>query len=56
MTLKHKMDHAEAEKQILAYANEHLNHWSVPKAVVILDEMPMTKMNKLDYMALQDRE
>jgi long-chain acyl-CoA synthetase len=56
VTLKRKMDHAEAEKQILAYANEHLNHWSVPKAVVILDEMPMTKMNKLDYMALQDRE
>ena len=56
VTLKRKMDHADAEKEILSYANEHLNHWSVPKAVVILDEMPMTKMNKLDYMALQDRE
>ena len=55
VTLKQKMDHAEAEKQILFFANEHLNHWSVPKMVVILDEMPMTKMNKLDYMALQDR-
>ncbi|HJJ29934.1 MAG TPA: class I adenylate-forming enzyme family protein [Methanocorpusculum sp.] len=55
VTLKQKMDQIEAEKQILIYANEHLNHWSVPKMVVILDEMPMTKMNKLDYMALQDR-
>ena len=56
VTLKQKMDRAEAEKQILAYANDHLNHWSVPKAVVILDEMPMTKMNKLDYMNLENKE
>ncbi len=54
VTLKRKMDHAEAEKHLLAFATEHLNHWSVPKAFVILDEMTMTKMNKLDYMALQD--
>jgi len=55
VTLRKKMEAVEAEKQILAYANEHLNHWSVPKAVVILDEMPMTKMNKLDYRNLETR-
>lgn len=44
-----------AENEIMEYAKAHLNHWSTPFAITILDSMPLTKMNKTDYRVLEKR-
>ena len=56
VTLKHKMDPETAIKDIISFAKANLNHWSVPVSVSILDKMPLTKMNKTDYKALEKQE
>ena len=44
------------EADLIAYAADKVNRWSVPKKVEVIDAMPLTKMNKVDYMALQEQE
>ncbi len=44
-----------ASEEIMAYAKTNLNHWSTPFAVTVLNEMPLTKMNKTDYRVLEKR-
>ena len=56
VTLKQKMDPEAAVKDIIAFAKENLNHWSVPVSISILEAMPLTKMNKTDYKALEKQE
>lgn len=56
VTLKQKMDPEAAVKDIIAFAKANLNHWSVPVSISILDAMPLTKMNKTDYKALEKQE
>jgi len=51
-----KMNQTEAQEQILSYAQEHLNRWSCPKVIRILEKMPLTKMNKTDYRVLQEEK
>ncbi|HJJ30746.1 MAG TPA: class I adenylate-forming enzyme family protein [Methanocorpusculum sp.] len=48
------MNQDEAVEEIKEYAYHHLNRWSCPKEVKIIAEMPRTKMNKIDYQALED--
>jgi len=50
------MNLEEAVVEIQKYASEHLNRWSIPKKIAILDEMPRTKMNKIDYVYLQNKK
>ncbi len=56
VTLSKKMDPEAAIKDIVAFAKENLNHWSVPVSISILEKMPVTKMNKTDYKALEKHE
>lgn len=56
VTLANKIDPETAIKDILEFAKSNLNHWSVPISVSILDAMPLTKMNKTDFKALESRE
>ncbi|HJJ32200.1 MAG TPA: class I adenylate-forming enzyme family protein [Methanocorpusculum sp.] len=49
------MNLEEAVVEIRKYAEEHLNRWSIPKKISILDEMPRTKLNKIDYVYLQQK-
>jgi long-chain acyl-CoA synthetase len=53
VTLAKKIDHEMAITEILAFAKANLNPWSVPISVSILESMPLTKMNKTDYKALE---
>ncbi len=46
----------DAVKDIIAFAKENLNHWSVPVSISILEAMPLTKMNKTDYKALEKHD
>ncbi len=49
-------DRAAVTQDILAFARAHLNRWSCPVKVEVLDAMPMTKMSKTDYKALEKRD
>ncbi|HJJ48409.1 MAG TPA: class I adenylate-forming enzyme family protein [Methanocorpusculum sp.] len=46
----------EAVSEIKKYAAEHLNRWNQPKVIRVLKEMPMTKMNKVDFRLLETME
>ncbi|HJJ54892.1 MAG TPA: class I adenylate-forming enzyme family protein, partial [Methanocorpusculum sp.] len=50
------MNKEDAIEAIQLYAREHLNRWSCPKTVSILQEMPRTKMSKIDYVNIKDDE
>ncbi|HJJ28362.1 MAG TPA: class I adenylate-forming enzyme family protein [Methanocorpusculum sp.] len=55
VTLKDpSMNQEEAKKEIMEFAREHVNRWSCPKEVRILEKMPLTKMNKTDYKVLEN--
>lgn len=56
VTLKRKMDPAEAERKLIEYAVGRLNRWSIPAAVEIVSALPRTKMEKTDYRALEEME
>ena len=56
VTLKRKMDPAEAERKLIEYAMGRLNRWSIPAAVEIVASVPRTKMEKTDYRALEELE
>ncbi|HJK13736.1 MAG TPA: class I adenylate-forming enzyme family protein, partial [Methanocorpusculum sp.] len=56
VTLKRKMDPAEAERKLIEYAMGRLNRWSIPAAVEIVASLPRTKMEKTDYRALEELE
>ena len=56
VTLKRKMDPAEAERKLIEYAMGRRNRWSIPAAVAIVASLPRTKMEKTDYRALEELE
>ncbi|MDU9376016.1 Long-chain-fatty-acid--CoA ligase [Methanocorpusculaceae archaeon Sp1] len=56
VTLKHKMDPADAERKLIEYAVARLNRWSVPAVVEVVASLPRTKMEKTDYRALEELE
>ena len=44
------------EKELISYAKDKLNRWSLPVRVAVIDEMPMTKFAKVDYRLLEKQE
>ncbi|MDO5845023.1 MAG: class I adenylate-forming enzyme family protein [Methanocorpusculum sp.] len=48
-----RMSPEEAVENIKKFAREQLNDWSQPKDVAVVKEMPMTKMQKVDFIALE---
>ncbi|HJJ33303.1 MAG TPA: class I adenylate-forming enzyme family protein [Methanocorpusculum sp.] len=44
------------EKELIPYAKDKLNRWSLPVRVAVIDEMPMTKFAKVDYRLLEKQE
>ncbi len=56
VTLKHKMDPADAERKLIEYAVARLNRWSVPAVIEVVASLPRTKMEKTDYRALEELE
>lgn len=55
VTLNQGVTKETASAEIMDYAKSHLNHWSTPTDVIVLDTMPLTKMNKTDYRVLEKR-
>lgn len=49
-----RMSPEEAVENIKKFAREQLNDWSQPKDVSVVKEMPMTKMQKVDFIALEN--
>ncbi|MDO5845546.1 MAG: class I adenylate-forming enzyme family protein [Methanocorpusculum sp.] len=43
----------DAVAAIMQFARDHLNEWSVPRSISVIQEMPMTKYNKVDFRALE---
>ena len=48
-----KIDHQEAHKQILDYCKQNIADYALPNRVIFVDEFPLTKMGKTDYVALE---
>lgn len=55
VTLTDGSDKEKSVDEIMNYAKAHLNHWSTPKEISVIDKMPVTKMNKTDYRVLEKR-
>lgn len=55
VTLNEDGDRKDKSEKIMEFARASLNHWSCPFEVTVLDEMPLTKMNKTDYRVLEKR-
>ncbi len=45
-------DEAELISKIKQFGNQNLSKWSVPKEVVFIDELPRTKVGKVDFKVL----
>ncbi len=56
VTLKEQMDKREVEKQVIAHCKASLIRYSVPTFVEALDAMPRTKMAKIDFKELENRQ
>lgn len=56
LTLKNDctLSEDEVKKQILEFSERELDHFSVPRKIVIMDTLPRTKMEKLDFMKMSD--
>lgn len=50
-----RMNAERALEQIKTYSSEHLNEWSQPEDISLIKEMPMTKMQKVDFIALENQ-
>lgn len=42
--------------ELLSYGKTHLNRWSQPVRIEVLDDLPMTKFAKIDYRLLESQE
>lgn len=55
--VKHKKhfkdDEAELTESILKFAADNLSKWSTPRSVEYIDELPRTKVGKVDFKVLQ---
>jgi acyl-CoA synthetase (AMP-forming)/AMP-acid ligase II len=45
-------ERAPTVEELRGHARERLAGWKLPEAVVVVDELPLTAMQKLDRMAL----
>lgn len=55
VTLKDNTDVANVKTQVINHCKANLIRYSVPTYVEILDEMPRTKLAKIDYKQLENR-
>lgn len=46
-------DEEELKKKIIEFGKQNLSKWSVPKEVVYIDELPRTKIGKVDFKVLK---
>jgi long-chain acyl-CoA synthetase len=46
----------ELAKELIEHCRERLIKWSCPREVEFLDELPKTRLGKIDFVALQQRE
>jgi long-chain acyl-CoA synthetase len=46
---------ADTERELIAYCQDHLIKWSCPREIRFVDELPLTKVGKVDYRALARR-
>ncbi len=56
VVLNEGADPATIEGELISYAREHMNRWSVPVKVAVIDALPLTKFNKVDYLLLEKQE
>ena len=49
-------DEAAAVAEIKEYALSQMNRWHQPKVIRVIEKLPMTKMNKVDYKLLETLE
>lgn len=47
-------DHAEIEAEIVAYCRDTMSPYKVPKAVHVIDSIPLTAVGKIDKKSLRD--
>jgi len=45
-------DEAELVSKIKHFGEQNLSKWSVPREVVFIDELPRTKVGKVDFKVL----
>lgn len=48
-------DHEDFKQQIIKLCGDNLSKFSIPKEVVVLDELPRTPLKKIDFMALTEQ-
>jgi len=46
-------DEAALTQKIIEFGNQNLSKWSVPKDIVYIDELPRTKIGKVDFKVLK---
>jgi long-chain acyl-CoA synthetase len=46
----------ELANELIAYCREHLIKWSCPREIVFRDELPKTRVGKIDFKTLADAE
>ncbi len=46
-------DEAALTQKIIEFGNQNLSKWSVPKEIVYIDELPRTKIGKVDFKVLK---
>ncbi len=50
-----EMTEDEIKKSILEFCEKELDRFSVPRKIVFYDNLPRTKMDKMDFMAMSDK-
>lgn len=48
------MTEDEIREDVLNFCKENLDHFAVPRKIVFLDELPRTKLAKLDFLSMSD--
>jgi long-chain acyl-CoA synthetase len=49
-------DHKKLEELIIGHCEKHLISYAIPKEIEFRDELPMTKVGKIDYVELERQE
>lgn len=47
------MDHMEAQSKIMNFCRQNMAEYALPYRILFVDEFPLTKMGKTDYLALE---
>lgn len=48
-------DRAELEEKLMAFCKDNIEGYGCPRKIVIMDALPRTKMEKIDFVALSDK-